>query len=81
MSERLSSAKGRYTVALYCARSAPFCHHGAPLDIGATISRHGDMTLQTLRERARCGKCGHLGATIRIAPLWTGPADLDPTGF
>lgn len=78
MSDRLSAANGRYTLALYCTRSSPICHHGASLDIGATLSLHGDMTFQSLRERARCRKCGHLGATIRIAPVWTGPADLDP---
>jgi hypothetical protein len=49
MSERLSTASGRYTLALYCARSAPIRHHGAPLDIGATLSLHGDMTFQSLR--------------------------------
>jgi hypothetical protein len=46
----------------------------APRRIAAAVIRWGpDAPSDVLRQRARCTRCGHLGATIQT-PSWAGGA-------
>jgi hypothetical protein len=65
-----------YNLTLHCS-GAPHCYHSTVVD-AAFLERYGDMSLEWLRDHARCVKCGRLGATTIASPAWTGPADLDP---
>lgn len=66
----------RYSYTLYCTAIA--CGRGTIVDPGAMIERVGDRTWQWVREHARCAACGHRGASVIMAPRWTGPVDLEP---
>ena len=77
--DALSRAElGSYSFTLYCTNMRPRCGHGMRLDVAATIARFGDRTWSWVRRRARCTVCGHRGASLIMAPIHTGPADLDP---
>lgn len=76
--DSLSRASADYTYTLFCDNMQPRCGHSAMLNVGAAKDLFGDRTLQWVRERARCTVCGHLGATVIVTPIWTGPADLAP---
>ena len=53
---------------VYCA--ARGCPHHAALALAPLVIRWGaDASSDCLRERARCTRCGHLGATLRH-PSW-----------
>lgn len=46
------------------------CRHSSPLGLAAAVIRWGpEASSDVLRERARCTRCGHLGATIQT-PSW-----------
>jgi hypothetical protein len=48
------------------------CNHAAPRSYAPLIIRWGGNTpSNVLRQRARCMRCGHLGATLRH-PSWSG---------
>lgn len=76
--DALSRAGRSYSYTLYCARQQPRCGHTARADAQAMIARVGDRTWRWVRRRARCTRCGHLGADIIVTPTWTGPPGLDP---
>jgi hypothetical protein len=48
------------------------CQHHAPLACAVAVIRWGrDASSNVLRERARCMRCGHKGATLQH-PGWAG---------
>ena len=52
---------------LYC-RNYGQCHHSAPAAIAPYVIRWGaDASSDLLRTRARCTKCGSIGADLRHA--------------
>jgi hypothetical protein len=57
------------------------CGHRSPLGLAAAIIRWGPAaSSNVLRERARCTRCGHLGATIQ-GPGWGGMNSDGPAAF
>ena len=50
--------------------NCPRCLHSTPTALAPLIIRWGpDASSDVLRQRARCAKCGHKGATLQI-PSW-----------
>jgi hypothetical protein len=46
------------------------CHHRQPMPIVPLIIRWGpDASSDILRQRARCTKCGHLGADLKTPSI------------
>jgi hypothetical protein len=53
---------------LYCEGmpGGIWCHHSAPLALAIPIILYGsNASTNALRQRARCTKCGRLGASLR----------------
>jgi hypothetical protein len=55
-----------------CCANAMFCSHQVPMGIAAFAIRWGSQaSTDVIRQRCRCTKCGHLGATLQH-PSWVG---------
>jgi hypothetical protein len=64
---------------VYCAAYNPYCGHRAPMALAPLIIRWGpDASSHLLRHNARCGVCGHRGATLKHPGWKNGHVEWEP---